>query len=414
MAAGTPSGGQYQWTTNSNKVQLTNRVDTPTSSQITVKALAKSDARNDVVIDVTYTHPNCTNPRTEHIPMTVQQPTEMRYVSTEYNRRLAPFIEQKSGRLMQGWEKRIVWQIYDQFGNQAEPITYRLPVVDTVTNDVPNSCFAPQKGEGTELSEGKGSDGFGQWPHRYAGFSTQCLQGGNCSILGIQEYTVNGWVLSNDKKHFHMRCDAVFVQGDTANEPPGSLIPPVPPDNTPDFVDNFYVSTLQVFPDDATYQSWTNTLNTALAQGPSALLVQARALGRSLFQSAAYVSRNRTNEEYVTDLYNAYLGRVPDPDGYAFWLSVLQSDNAQGLNGREHLILGFELSPEFINLVGSLAAQAPVEGACNQAEEQSCINNYGTWDADTCTCTPGCNPYDQQACWYSYGYWDPYSCICYY
>jgi len=55
-----------------------------------------------------------------------------------------------------------------------------------------------------------------------------------------------------------------------------------------------------------------------------------------------------------------------------------------------------------------------VEGACNQAEEQSCINNYGTWDADTCTCTPGCNPYDQQACWYSYGYWDPYSCTCYY
>ena len=142
--------------------------------------------------------------------------------------------------------------------------------------------------------------------------------------------------------------------------------------------------------------------------------MQARVLGRSLFQSAAYTSLNRTNEEYVTDLYSVYLGRVPDPDGYAFWLSVLQSDNAQGLNGREHLLVGFEFSPEFINLVSSLTAAAPLEEACDPNEEQACYNNFGIWDSDICSCIPGCNPYDEQACYSSYGYWDSSSCRCYY
>jgi Domain of unknown function (DUF4214) len=410
MAAGTPSGGSYTWSTSSNKVQLGDRADTSTSSQITVKALSKSDSENDVVIDVTYSVPNCGSPRTEHIPMTVQQPKEMRYVRTEYNRRLAPF-RGEDGRLVAGWEKRIVWQVYDHLGH---PITYRLPVADTVNNDSPNSCRVPKQGEGTLLSVGLGTSGIGEWPHRYADFSPACLRGGNCSVTGYQEYTVNGWVLTNDRKDFTMTCTGIFLEGETSNPPGGSLIPPVPPETTEAFVDNFWVGSLQVLADDASYQSWTNILNGALAQGPSNLLLQARALGRSLFQSTAYASLNRTNEEFVTDLYNAYLGRVPDPGGYAFWLSVLQSDNAQGLNGREHLLQGFELSPEFINLVSSLTAVAPLEEACDLNEEQACYNNFGIWDSDTCSCIPGCNPYDEQSCYASYGWWDSYSCRCYY
>ena len=100
-----------------------------------------------------------------------------------------------------------------------------------------------------------------------------------------------------------MTCTGIFLEGETSNPPGGSLIPPVPPEA---FVDNFWVGSLQVLADDASYQSWTNILNGALAQGPSNLLLQARALGRSLFQSTAYASLNRTNEEFVTDLYPVF------------------------------------------------------------------------------------------------------------
>lgn len=211
-----------------------------------------------------------------------------------------------------------------------------------------------------------------------------------------------------------MSCTGIWVQGDGSNPPGGAQIPPAPPGTTEAFVDNFWVGSLQVLADDGSYQSWTNTLNAARAQGQSNLLAQARALGRSLFQSAAYASLNRTDEEFVTDLYQAYLGRDPDHDGYLFWLATLQSDRAQGLNGFEHLLQGFEYSTEFMNLVNSLAAADPLEEACDSVAEQDCYNNYGIWDSDTCSCTPGCNPFEEQQCWASYGWWDSYSCRCYY
>ena len=206
----------------------------------------------------------------------------------------------------------------------------------------------PKRGKGTRLSEGLSSNDGGIWGHLYALFSPACLRGGNCALSGYQEYTINGWLLSNDRKAFTYTCSGISVAGDGSSTPAGS---PTPPRNMEAFVDYFWVGSLQVIADDASYQSWTNILNAAYAQGSNNVLVQARALGRSLFQSAEYASLNRTDEEFVTDLYAAYLQRDPDASGYANWLSTLQYDNAHGLNGREHLLQGFEYSIEFMNLV---------------------------------------------------------------
>jgi hypothetical protein len=286
-----------------------------------------------------------------------------------------------------------------------------MPISDTINNNLPNSCRAPRRGKGTRLSEGIGSDGNGIWGHHYALFSPSCLRGGNCSLTGFQEYTINGWVLSNDRKDFTYTCRGISLEGDTSTPPAAST---TPPRTTEAFVDYFFVGSLEVIADDASYQSWTNTLNAAMAQGSSNLLAQARALGRSLFQSAAYASLNRSDEEFVTDLYAAYLQRQPDPGGYDFWLATLRSDNAQGLNGREHLLQGFEFSTEFMNLVNSLIATDPLEEACDPIEEQSCYNIGGIWDSTTCSCTLTCNPYEEQNCYYYGGSWDPWACRCYY
>lgn len=409
-ATGTPRGGQFTWTTTSNKVQLVEQHDSTTSttssSQIRIKAVSKSDHTGDVVIDITYSVPNCGS-HSEHPAMTVQQPAEMRYLRTTIDEKLAPF--RSGGRLVGGWQKRIEWQVYDHLG---QPITYTMPGSDILINKLPNSCGNPRRGKGTDLSEGLSTNGFGIWGHLYALFSTACLRGGNCTLTGYQEYTINGWVLSNDRKTYTKTCAGISVAGDGSNVPGGST---TPPKNMQAFVDYFWVGSLQVIADDASYQSWTNILNTAYAQGPTSVLTQARALGRSLFQSAAYASFNRSDEDFVTDLYNAYLQRDPDESGYANWLSTLQYDNAHGLNGREHLLQGFEYSTEFINLVNSLTPADPLEEACDPVEELNCYYNGGTWDANTCFCTIGCSSYEEQLCYSSPGYyWDPFSCRCYY
>jgi hypothetical protein len=66
---------------------------------------------------------------------------------------------------------------------------------------------------------------------------------------------------------------------------------------------------------------------------------------------------------------------------------VLRNDNAQGINGREHLLQGFEYSTEFMNLVYALEASAPPPPSCDPVEEQDCYYQGGSWDSASCFCT---------------------------
>lgn len=104
---------------------------------------------------------------------------------------------------------------------------------------------------------------------------------------------------------------------------------------------------------------WMNRLTTAKQQSPTQLLNEAIAFERSQFYSAEYANRNRSDGDFVADLYTAYLLRQPDDDGYNFWLGVLQNDNATGQNGHDHLIRAFEESTEFADIIGSLQFDDP-------------------------------------------------------
>jgi hypothetical protein len=79
------------------------------------------------------------------------------------------------------------------------------------------------------------------------------------------------------------------------------------------------------------------------------------------------------------------LGRSPDQGAFDFWLSVYRNDNAQGLNGFEHMLQAFEGSQEFANLVYALDA-VPPPSSCDVFEEQNCNNGGGFWDSSTCSC----------------------------
>jgi Domain of unknown function (DUF4214) len=375
LTAGTPTGGTFSWTTSSDKITLTNVQSTSSTSQVTVTGITKSDKQLDVQINLSYQLGDRSSQAT--INLTVQQPsffgiTGPQDITFNGPRNCPPT---KQGRAQAGWQKNITWQLEDQFG---DPMTFALPTYDTLTNS-PNNCFNPRKGEGTDPSPDATTGPGGKWDHEYGQCSTSCASGSRtCEVKGVQKYFVNGFEID---KNYTMRCNAIFVAGD------GSTPDPTPPRPRVviDFIDGLWVGALQHQPDQATLDSWANSLISADAQGGDQRLAQARTLARAVFTSSEYAALNRSDEDFVTDLYAAYLGRDPDEGGYNSWLAALHDDEANGRDGREHLIQGFEYSTEFANVVASI--EMTTEPTCDPVQEQSCYDSGGTWDSGSCLCT---------------------------
>ncbi len=85
------------------------------------------------------------------------------------------------------------------------------------------------------------------------------------------------------------------------------------------FVQNFFTWALARNPntDETTY--WNYQLRVAYGQNPASLKLAAIEFGRTLFESAAYAARARSDHWYVYDLYKTYLMREPDAGGWANW-----------------------------------------------------------------------------------------------
>lgn len=137
---------------------------------------------------------------------------------------------------------------------------------------------------------------------------------------------------------------------------------------------------------DDEWQTRLDTLESAQSQGQTQALDAAKGTVSALFYSVEYTNRNRTDQEFVTDLYASFLLREPDEDGYNFWLGVLQNDNNNGQNGRDHLIRAFVECQEFASLIYGLTGTPPPAPICQLTDEQSCYNQGGTWDPDNCFC----------------------------
>jgi hypothetical protein len=73
-----------------------------------------------------------------------------------------------------------------------------------------------------------------------------------------------------------------------------------------------------------------------------------RVIAKAFLASAEYAQRQRSDAEYLDDLYFAFLRRAPDSGGKAFWLQQLVA------LGREGVILGFMFSPEFQSYMDGL------------------------------------------------------------
>jgi RHS repeat-associated protein len=117
------------------------------------------------------------------------------------------------------------------------------------------------------------------------------------------------------------------------------------------FVQDFYQGALGRQPSASELSQWTATLMQAQMQGSNQLLGAAQSLGAVLFTSAEYTSPPKDNPSYITDLYEGYLQRAPDPDGYAHWLGDLNNGAS-----RATLRNAFASSPEFYDKATALCA----------------------------------------------------------
>jgi hypothetical protein len=83
----------------------------------------------------------------------------------------------------------------------------------------------------------------------------------------------------------------------------------------------------------------------AIARLMNAGKLDPRDLPSNFFFSPEYVNRNRSDEEYITDLYLTILDRAPEEAGMEHWLEELQTKS------REDILELFVISQEFTNLL---------------------------------------------------------------
>jgi RHS repeat-associated protein len=135
------------------------------------------------------------------------------------------------------------------------------------------------------------------------------------------------------------------------------------------FVSDLYYGALQRDPTSQELQDKTNQLASAGVQGQAQLLVKAKEIARALFTQTTYeTSPNRTDTQYVADLYYTYLQRAPDDSGLNWWATQA----AGGVTNRDTVCNAFEASSEFQTLVSTLYGTATSD---NQRTEQF-VNNF--------------------------------------
>jgi YD repeat-containing protein len=123
------------------------------------------------------------------------------------------------------------------------------------------------------------------------------------------------------------------------------------------FAQNFLQLSLARAPNGTESSYWTDIMRAAYAQGQTSMLYAVREFGMTVFESGEYAVRNRTDHEYVYDLYKTYLMREPDADGWGFWTSQVPS------MGREGVRHAFDGCYEFSQIVATLTASGAASSA---------------------------------------------------
>ncbi|UCF92353.1 MAG: DUF4214 domain-containing protein [Desulfobacterales bacterium] len=121
-------------------------------------------------------------------------------------------------------------------------------------------------------------------------------------------------------------------------------------------VNDMYRGLLSRLPDTAGLNAWVAEMQDAMAAGEQAVRDLARQITLGFLQSEEYVLRDRSDEEFLEDLYNGILRRGAEKEEFDGWLNIM----ANGMT-RPEVLEQFTLSLEF-----QLRVQAIVDAAATQ------------------------------------------------
>ena len=141
----------------------------------------------------------------------------------------------------------------------------------------------------------------------------------------------NGTTYSSDK------VDGTYAVIDSASRP-GYFTRGFATTGIEGFVTRCYKVALGRNPDITGYNGWVNSLKNKSLCGSQ--------VAYGFIFSPEYTRRNRSNTDYVTDLYNMFFGRTPSAGEASNWINVLNA----GVQTREQVFAGFANSQEFYNL----------------------------------------------------------------
>ncbi|MCU1266971.1 MAG: repeat-associated core domain protein [Acidobacteria bacterium] len=120
-------------------------------------------------------------------------------------------------------------------------------------------------------------------------------------------------------------------------------------ERTERLINNYYLGAYGRTPTSTEMQQQKDAINAAAAQGLTQVQSQVETMGRALF--AAQVSDySITDQQFVTNLYEAFLQRGPDAGGLAFWTS----NAAGGSQNRQNVLNAFAPSSGARALAGAL------------------------------------------------------------
>lgn len=106
---------------------------------------------------------------------------------------------------------------------------------------------------------------------------------------------------------------------------------------------HYYGAILDREPDDAGRENWNNEIKHLINMGID-VKEGFISLAKVFFNSQEYLQYGKSDENYVTDLYQAFFNREPDPGGLSDWTDYLSNGGSRAV-----LLNYFVYSTEFLN-----------------------------------------------------------------
>jgi hypothetical protein len=115
---------------------------------------------------------------------------------------------------------------------------------------------------------------------------------------------------------------------------------------------DLYGGLFRRLPDSAGFGYWQTQFRQAQCKSAAAVAQRVDDITKQFLNTSEYVSRGRSNSEYVQDLYYSFLRRGGDLAGFNYWVSLLNAGTT-----RESLRQQFLTSPEMQGRITQIASE---------------------------------------------------------